>query len=54
MSGITFAGGTLQWATGNTQDVSSGLAAIPAGQTVTLDTNGNNVAFATAVGGSGG
>ena len=50
-------GGTLQWATGNTQDISAringGIAS--AGQFAYLDTNGNNVtAFATAIGGSGG
>ncbi len=39
--------GTLQWASGNTQDVSANLTALTAGQTATLDTNGNNVAFAS-------
>ena len=51
---ITFNGGTLQWASGNTQDISAGLAAIPAGQTANFDTNGNNVTFNTGVAGSGG
>ena len=49
-------GGTLQWAAGNTQDVSAringGIAS--GGQFAYLDTNGNNVAFGTAIGGSGG
>ena len=51
---IAFNGGTLQWASGNTEDISSGLAAIPSGQTANFDTNGNNVAFAAGVSGSGG
>ena len=47
-------GGTLQWATGNSQDVSSKIS-IPAGQSANLDTNGNNVTFATGItAGSGG
>ena len=54
VGGIAFAGGTLQWQTSNTEDVSAGLAAIPSGQTANLDTNGNNVAFAAGVTGSGG
>ena len=44
----------MQWAASNTQDISSGLAAILSGQMANLNTNGNNVAFATAVSGSGG
>ena len=51
---IHFYGGTLQWAAGNTQDVSAGIAPIAAGQTVILDTAGNNVNFATGLSGSGG
>ena len=47
-------GGALEWAGGNTQDVSSQIDISGAGQTAYLDTNGNNVAFAAAIGGSGG
>ena len=54
LSGIAFNGGTLQWAIGNSEDVSAGLAAIPSGQTARFDTNGNNVAFAAGVTGGGG
>ena len=50
---ITLNGGGLQWATGNTTDISARLAALGAGGG-TFDTNGNNVAFATGLGGSGG
>jgi autotransporter-associated beta strand protein len=49
---ITLNGGGLQWATGNTADISASLAPIAAGGT--FDTNGNNVAFATALTGVGG
>ena len=45
---------TLQWATGNTQDLSANLTGITAGLTVTLDTNGNNVAFANSTSGGAG
>ena len=53
---ITFAGNsTLQYANGvNTQDVSSQIQAIPAGVTATIDTNNNNVNFATGMSGPGG
>jgi len=48
---ITFTGNsTLQWASGNTQDVSSRLV-MTNGVTSTLDTNGNNVTLAAALGG---
>jgi len=48
---ITFTGNsTLQWATGNTQDVSSRVV-MTNGVTSTLDTNGNNVTLAAALGG---
>ncbi len=50
---IMLNGGGLQWATGTTLDISSRLAALGAGGG-TFDTNGNNVAFATGLGGSGG
>jgi len=43
--------GTLQWATGNTADVSDRLE-FKADNTATLDTNGNNVVFANAVSGT--
>ena len=43
---ITFAGGVLQWAAGNTLDVSAGFAPIAASQSANIDTNGNNVTFA--------
>jgi autotransporter-associated beta strand protein len=54
LGGIAFGGGTLQWASGNTQDISSGLAPIAAGQSAILDTNGNGVSFASALTGTGG
>jgi autotransporter-associated beta strand protein len=50
---ITLAGGGLQWATGNTLDISSQLAPLGAGGG-TFDTNGNNVSFATPISGAGG
>ena len=53
-SSIHFYGGTLQWASGNTQDVSAAIAPIANGQTAILDTNGNNVSFATGLSGGGG
>ena len=39
---IVFGGGTLQWAPGNTQDISD---QIPSGQSALLDLNGNSVRF---------
>lgn len=55
-SPVTFEGGTLQWAAGNTLDVSSspGIASIPSGKTANLDTNGNNVTFGASLNGAGG
>ena len=50
---ITVNGGGLQWAAGNTSDISAQLAAIGSGG-ATFDTNGNNVSFATTLTGSGG
>jgi autotransporter-associated beta strand protein/T5SS/PEP-CTERM-associated repeat protein len=50
---ITLDGGGLQWATGNSADVSSQLAAFGAGG-ATFDTNGNNVTLASALSGPGG
>ena len=51
---ITFNGGTLQYASGNTQDVSSSIAPIAAGQAAAVDTNGNSVAFGSGLSGTGG
>jgi autotransporter-associated beta strand protein/T5SS/PEP-CTERM-associated repeat protein len=50
---ITIDGGGLQWATGNTADISAQLAAFGAGG-ATFDTNGNNVTLASALSGPGG
>jgi outer membrane autotransporter protein len=50
---ITLNGGGLQWATGNTADISSKLAPLGAGGGI-FDTNGNNVMLASAITGSGG
>jgi outer membrane autotransporter protein len=49
---IILNGGGVQWATGNTLDISSSprLVLGPAG--ATFDTNGNNVSFATPLGGT--
>jgi autotransporter-associated beta strand protein len=50
--GVTFDGGTLQWATGNTKDISTQMVSVnPGGGT--LDVNGNRVTLAGAVGGFG-
>jgi autotransporter-associated beta strand protein len=50
---ITFNGGTLQFnAAGNTADISS-LPTVFASGGATIDTDGNNVSFANAVGGGG-
>jgi autotransporter-associated beta strand protein len=49
---ITLNGGGLQWAPGNTLDISSRLAALGAGGG-TFDTHGNNVTLASAIGGPG-
>ncbi len=48
---LTFNGGTLQWATGNTSDISTFTTNFVGN--ATLDTNGNNVSFANAIGNSG-
>lgn len=50
---ITLNGGGLQWATGNTTDISSRIAALGSSGG-TFDTNGNNVSFASALNGAGG
>ncbi|MCE9629092.1 MAG: autotransporter-associated beta strand repeat-containing protein [Planctomycetia bacterium] len=48
---VTVSGGTLQWAAGNTQDVSSRVALVNA-TTATFDTNGNDVTFGSSIGGA--
>ncbi len=50
---ISLNGGGLQWATGNTTDISGRLAAFGSGG-ATFDTSGNNVTFANALSGAGG
>jgi autotransporter-associated beta strand protein len=50
---ITLNGGGLQWASGNSTDISGRLAAIGANG-ATFDTNGNAVTFATGLSGQGG
>jgi autotransporter-associated beta strand protein len=51
---IWFYGGTLQWASGNSQDVSTGIAPISSGYAAMIDTNGNPVTFADDLSGGGG
>jgi autotransporter-associated beta strand protein len=48
---LNFGGGTLQWTTGNTTDISARTVTFHS--TGTLDTNGNNVTLAGTVGGGG-
>lgn len=43
--------GVLQWGTGNTQDISPKIQ-MTAGNWAIVDTNGNNVTFATSIGGT--
>jgi autotransporter-associated beta strand protein len=50
---VTLNGGGLQWATGNTTDISGRLNALGASGG-TLDTNGNNVTLANGLSGTGG
>ena len=50
---IMLNGGGLQWATGNTTDISARLVALGVGGG-TFDTNGNNVTLASNIGGAGG
>ncbi len=45
---ITFAGGTLQFANGNTTDI-SGKIATTSSKAISIDTNGNNVSFGSAI-----
>lgn len=54
---VTFGGGTLQYPAGSgvtTLDVSGKIDAVPSGQVAKIDTNGNEVTFATPMGGDGG
>ncbi len=53
VTNINFSGGTLQWAAGNTQDVSAGIAPLATSQVANIDTNGNAVNFASNLSGSG-
>lgn len=50
---VTLNGGGLQWAAGNTTDISSRLNALGVNGG-TFDTNGNNVTLASAISGTGG
>ena len=50
---ITFNGGTLQYAAGNTADITARTVTLNAGGG-TIDTNGNNLTYANAIGGIGG
>ncbi len=51
---ITFGGGTLQYAAGNTVDVSGAIAPIASGQAAIIDTGSNSVTFASPLSGGGG
>src|SRR5206468_1612200 len=53
---ITINGGGLQWASGNTTNLtaSSRFDRVIGSAGATFDTNGNNVSFASALSGSGG
>ncbi len=48
---IAFNGGTLRWASGNTEDISSHIVSLGSGKTAIFDTNGNNVTLASAISG---
>ena len=48
---VTMNGAILRWATGNTQDLSSRMVMVN-GRTASFSTNGNDVTFANAIGGS--
>jgi fibronectin-binding autotransporter adhesin len=52
-SAVTFSGGTLQWASGNTQDISAKVSIAGSGQIAYLDTTGVTT-FNTAITGNGG
>jgi fibronectin-binding autotransporter adhesin len=49
---VTFNGGTLRYAAGNTADLSARTVTLQSGGAA-IDTNGNNVAFASAIGNNG-
>ncbi|MGR4869816.1 autotransporter-associated beta strand repeat-containing protein [Variovorax sp. LARHSF232] len=49
---VTVDGGTLQWASGNSADISAQLKPVGVGG-LTLDTNANDVTLASAIGGAG-
>jgi autotransporter-associated beta strand protein len=53
---VAMNGGTLQWATGNSQDISSmvdtTVRSVTFGATAIFDTNGNDVTLANAIGGT--
>ncbi len=49
---VVFGGGTLQYASGNTTDLSTRTVSINAGGG-TIDTNGNNVTYSSAIGNAG-
>jgi fibronectin-binding autotransporter adhesin len=49
---VTFGGGTLQYASGNTQDVSNQFAVIASGATAVVDTNGNDVTYSNGISGN--
>jgi autotransporter-associated beta strand protein len=54
---VTFGGGTLQYPAGSgttTIDVSSKIPTVASGQVAVIDTDGNDVTFGTAIGGTGG
>ena len=51
---IVFNGGALQWAHGNSQDISPRVASVAAGQTAFFDTNGNSVSLGSPISGAGG
>ena len=51
---IAFDGGTLYWASGNSQDISGQIAPIASGESAIVYTNGNNVTFAGSLSGAGG
>ena len=44
----------MQWASGNTQDISKSIGLLGPGIVAALDTNGNNIAFSGGLAGSGG
>jgi autotransporter-associated beta strand protein len=52
-STLTFNGGTLQWATGNTEDITAGKTVNLNADGAILDTNGNNVLLTSDLGNSG-